>query len=204
VPGRVITASTSTPERGVDGPPVDPARIVRTFAAHDVEYLLVGGVAAQAHGAKRKTLDFDCLTRHQPENLSRLCDALAELNARLRIEGMSDADAKALSRGVIHPEFFQRAEITTWMTDAGPLDVLRDIPAGDGTRRSYEQLVGRGADYQLAGLRVKVASLDDIIASKEWANRPKDHATLPELRRLTARRTPSPPDPEPPEPDAGP
>ena len=197
----------------MDELPLDPARIVHVLAYHGVEYLLVGGVAAQAHGAKRKTLDVDCLTRHHPENLVRLCAALTELNARLRIEGLSDDDAKALSRGVIHPEFFARAEITTWMTNAGPVDILHDIPARDGTRRSYEQLVERGADYRLAGLRVRVAGLDDIIASKEWANRPKDLAALPELRSLAARcaesspepgqRRPARTDPEPPGHDLG-
>jgi hypothetical protein len=119
-----------------------------------------------------------------------------ELNARLRIEGVSDDDATAISRGVVHPEFFARAEVTTWMTDAGPMDILHDIPAGDGTRRSYEQLVQRGTDYLLAGLRVRVAVLHDIIASKEGANRPKDRAALPELRRLTAHQRPSTPEPE--------
>lgn len=130
---------TTAPERAVDEPPLDPARIVHVPANHGVQYLLVGGVADQAHGAKRKTFDVDCLTRHQPESLARLCAALTELNARLRVEGLSDDDAKALSRGVIHPEYFARAEIATGMTDAGPLDILHDIPARDGTRRSYEQ-----------------------------------------------------------------
>lgn len=165
--------------------------------AHDVDYLLVGGVAAQADGAARATIDFDCLARHQPESLARLCAALTELNARLRIEGISDDDATAMSRGLVHPDFFARAEITTWMTDAGPVDILHDIPAGDGTRRVYGQLVGRSVDYQLAGLRVRVAALDDIIASKEWANRPKDLAALPELRTLTSRPTGSSLEPEP-------
>lgn len=138
-------------------------------------YLLVGGIAPQAHGATRATVDFDCLPGHKRENPERLCGALRELNARLRIEGISDDDATAMSRGLVHADFFARAEITTWM-DAGPVDVLHDIPGRDGTRRPYEQLVGRGADYQLAGLRVRVAALDDIIASKEWASRAKDRA----------------------------
>jgi hypothetical protein len=34
---------------------------------------------------------------------------------------------------------------------------------------------------------VVVADLHDIIASKEWANRPKDRDALPELRGLVAQ-----------------
>jgi hypothetical protein len=35
---------------------------------------------------------------------------------------------------------------------------------------------------------VIVVALDDLIASKEWADRPKDRDALPELRRLRERR----------------
>ena len=82
------------------------------------------------------------------------------------------------------PEYFQRAEITTLMTDAGPLDVLHDIPARDGTRLTFEDLRGRGSDLNFGEVRVRVAALADIVASKEWANRPKDREALPELHAL--------------------
>jgi hypothetical protein len=39
------------------------------------------------------------------------------------------------------------------------------------------------------GLSIRVAALDDVIASKEWADRPKDHEALPELRTLNEALT---------------
>lgn len=75
-------------------------------------------------------------------------------------------------------------EISTWRTDAGDFDILAEIPARDGHRVRYAALRERSSALPLVGRSVWVADLDDVIASKEWANRPKDHEALPELRRL--------------------
>jgi len=77
-----------------------------------------------------------------------------------------------------------RMEISTWRTDAGDFDVLTDIPRADGGRSGYDDLLARSAVQHVNGVAVRVAALEDVIASKEWADRPKDHAALPELRRL--------------------
>ncbi len=65
--------------------------------------------------------------------------------------------------------------------DAGDFDVLCDMPARDGTRKRYEDLIGRAEPKTFDRSVVMVAALDDIIASKQWANRPKDIEALPEL-----------------------
>ena len=66
----------------------------------------------------------------------------------------------------------------------GDLDVLADIPDRDGRHLSYQDLVERASELNLDGIVVRVAALDDVIASKEWADRPKDRDALPELRSL--------------------
>ena len=48
----------------------------------------------------------------------------------------------------------------------------------------YAELVDRASELHLDGIVVRVAALDDVIASKEWADRPKDRDALPELRSL--------------------
>jgi hypothetical protein len=188
-PVSYATASEPAPlsreDRAASSPPTfDAQRIVEVFDRHHVDYLIVGGIGAQAHGATRPTSDFDCLARFDGGNLERLCDAMRELNARIRADGLTDAEAIALAPAMLHPDVFRRVEISTWQTDAGPLDILHDIPARDGTRQIFEHLVGRSIESNLAGFRVRVAALDDIVASKEWTNRPKDHEALDELRDL--------------------
>lgn len=81
-------------------------------------------------------------------------------------------------------------EISTWRTDAGDFDVLTDLPGRDGRRLRYGDLIDRAELQAVAGVVVRVAALEDVIASKEWADRPKDRAALDELRELALRRKP--------------
>jgi uncharacterized protein (DUF58 family) len=97
---------------------------------------------------------------------------------------MGDDEAVQLSAAIIMPEFFERTAIATLMTDAGAVDVLHDIPSRTGSRVDYDTLAKRGQRFVLNGIVVRVAGLDDIIGSKEWASRPKDLEALPELRSL--------------------
>lgn len=166
------------------GPSLDRARIIECLDEHGVEYLVVGGIGAQLHGATRPTADFDSLPLTSKENLRRLASAMKELNAYLRVEGLTDEEARALPTR-LDEESLGRMDISTWRTDAGDLDVLTAIPTRDGGRAFYDDLSRRATRMQVAGAVVWVASLADIIASKEWADRPKDREALPELRQLT-------------------
>jgi hypothetical protein len=169
----------------VESPAFDRARMIETLDRHGVEYLVVGGVGAQLHGATRPTSDFDSLPSTTEENLVRLAAALRELHAFLRVGGLSDEEARALPTR-LDAMSLSRLEISTWRTDAGDLDVLTAIRRRDGQRASYDDLAGRSAQVHVDGIVVHVAALQDIIDSKEFADRPKDREALDELRRLAA------------------
>jgi hypothetical protein len=166
-----------------DGPPLDLERVIEVLTRHGVEFILVGGAAARLYGATRLTDDADCLAKRTTPNLDRLGAAMRELHARLRAEGLTDAEATALPVMIDH-HTLAAMEISTWMTDAGGFDVLNDIPTRDGQRLTYDEVASSAVAFEVAGTAVVVANLDVIIASKEWANRPKDLLALPELRQL--------------------
>jgi hypothetical protein len=153
------------------------------FARHRVDYILVGGVAARAHGAERVTYDVDCVPEPSRTNLDRLAGAMRELHARLRVEGLTDDESARLPVQVTGSTLV-RMEISTWRTDAGDVDILASIPDRSGVRVPFNELFDRAPNLDLEGIVVRVAALDDVIASKEWANRPKDRDALPELRTL--------------------
>lgn len=154
---------------------------------HDVEYVVVGGIAAQAYGAQRPTKDFDCLINRTAENLENVAAALRDLNARLRVHGLTDEESAALPLQ-LDGIAIGKLEISTWRTGAGDLDLLVDIPSRDGSRVLYGDVVIRAVALVVNDeVTVVVADLHDIIASKEWANRPKDRDALPELRDLVAQ-----------------
>lgn len=165
----------------------EPARALETLDRHGVDYVLVGGLGARAHGATRPTGDIDLVPGGDAGNLGRLAAALLELNARLRVGGMSDDEARQLPVQ-LDAETLRSFGSSTWMTDAGPIDVLRDLRDRQGRDVAFDELISRGVDQQIGAVVVHVAALDDIIASKEHANRAKDREALPELRNLNRKR----------------
>ena len=120
------------------------------------------------------------------ENFDRLAAAMRELKARLRVEGLTDEESAPLPVQ-LDSVTLSRIQISTWATDAGHLDVLIHMVNRQGHRQPYEDLEGTAEELTVAGIQVRVAGLADIIASKEHARRPKDHAALPELYRLRDR-----------------
>jgi hypothetical protein len=162
-------------------PPLDRPALLASLARHGVRFVLVGGLAAQAHGAARATQDADICPEWSGENLAHLAASLTELQARLKIgEGSIDTLEVQIDARTIHG-----LEIGAWRTTAGDVDVLLGIPRGSRFELvRYEQLVENATELQVDGLRILVASLDDIIRSKEVADRPKDREALDELRSL--------------------
>jgi len=164
-------------------PAFDPDRILETLDRHGVDYVLVGGVAARVHGAERATADIDCVPATDEENLRRLADALVELGARLRVGGMTDDEARHLPLR-LDAVTLAAFGSSTWTTDAGPLDLLVELRDPAGGRHPYGDLASRALDVTVGDLMISVASLEDIIASKKYAGRPKDLDALPELQAL--------------------
>lgn len=153
-------------------------RIVSTLSRHGVAYVLIGGTAAVAHGSTLATEDVDLAPARDQANLDRLGDALLELGARLRTANEPD--------GVEFPctgRFL--AAMPTMLhltTEAGDID-LAVAPAGFAA--GYDALAPRAIEVDFGGgAVVLVAALDDIIASKRAAGRPKDRAALPYLEAL--------------------
>lgn len=165
------------------GPPLDLNRLLEVLARNDVHFVVVGGSAAGFLGASRLTEDADCVVSRERANLKNLASALRELHARLRVARMSDEEAKALPVK-IDGVMLETAGNLTWTTDAGPFDVLAELKDFDGRSVPYEELVTRSLIVRGDGFAVHVASVDDIIAAKTFANRDKDREALPELLKI--------------------
>jgi hypothetical protein len=161
-------------------PRLDPAALLATFAHHRVEFVAVGGFAALLHGAERATKDIDLCVAWLPANLHRVAAALRDLDARLKVGTYIEVPIDA--------ELLSRMEVATWRTRSGDVDVLLGIPRNARWELiRYEELRDRGELIELGGVQIAIASLDDIIRSKEIADRPSDRQALPELRQLRDR-----------------
>jgi len=155
--------------------PLDPTCLFQALAEHNVDYVLIGGLAGVLHGSTAMTNDADIVPDPDPANLERLGAALTSLDARLRVE----ADPAGVSFDP-HPALLGSMSTLNMTTRCGDLD-LTFSPAGlDGYRGIHD----RSVRFTIDKLHIRVASLDDIIRSKTAADRPKDHATLPILHAL--------------------
>jgi predicted nucleotidyltransferase len=152
----------------------DPRAILLTLVDHGVDFVVVGGVAVQAHGHGRATRDLDVIPRPELLNLSRLGEALAALGAHLlRADRPIDA---------ADPQLLLRAPLVALMTDLGRLDLL-NIAMTAGAPRNYEELGNRAIDVELDGRTVAVAGLDDVIRMKRAAGRDVDLEDIGALTR---------------------
>ena len=152
-----------------------PEKILAALEAHDVRCVLIGGFAAVIHGSPYLTTDVDVVPAVDRENLERLSDALRSLHAKVWTSAEPDGVPFDHSASSL-------ADLRVWnlVTDHGRLD-LTFQPSGT---QGYEDLARDASHLVILGVGVDVASLADIIRSKEAAGREKDRLVLPVLRRL--------------------
>ena len=153
--------------------------ILEVLRRHDVRFVLIGGFAANVHGSPLLTSDVDITPQETPDNLARLSAALTDLEARVRAEGVEPLpfrhDAESLAAG----------RIWNLTTRYGDLDISL-TPSGT---RGYDDLRRDAVEVTVRGVPVLLASLADIVRSKDAAGRDKDRRALPVLRELLARET---------------
>ncbi len=156
-----------------------PVDLLETLTRHGVDFVVIGGIAAIAHGSSRVTADLDITYATDRPNLKALGDALGELRARLR--GVDEDVPFVPDQATL-----RRTVILTLDTTAGPLDLLAQPPGAP----PYDELRREAERITLDSFYVLVASIDHLVAMKLEAGRPHDLGDVDELdtiRRLGAR-----------------
>lgn len=147
--------------------------ILSRLHAEEVEFIIVGGVAANLHGSARVTLDLDVMYRRSDENIARLVRAVAPLAPYLR----------GAPRGL--PFVFDVSTVKAGLnftldTTSGALDLLGEM-VGVGR---YEDAALHAIRMDITGDESLVIELDWLIRAKRAAGRPKDLEVLAELELL--------------------
>ena len=160
------------------------AAVAECLNRHGVESVFIGGGAALLHGAPIvRTRDADIVPAKRADNLDRLATALREMEARLWV---GPAQPEGLEMVFDRTSLGQIDSFLNLVTRYGPLDVTYQPEGTDG----YDDLSRSVVTIQLLGVDVPVASLADVIRSKEAAGRAKDISVLPDLIEYQRRRTP--------------
>lgn len=144
--------------------------ILQALAAQEVEFVVVGGVAANFHGSALSTFDCDIVVELGQENLIKLAQALVSLTPTFRHK--------------IPPIPFdeEMAGKEDWKniyldTTAGILDCLGEIKGLGG----FEECRKRSLEADLGGFSVRFLTRDALIAAKTAMGRPKDLLTISHL-----------------------
>jgi hypothetical protein len=161
--------------RGV--PMLDMPAILGQLVQQRVEFVLVGGLAMIAHGSAYITKDVDICYSRTESNIKALTTALEALHPYLR--GAPPGLPFRLDAATV-----QAGLNFTLTTDRGDLDLLGEI-SGIG---SYEQVIAQSAEHEIYGLKVRVLSLDGLLAAKKSAGRIKDRLHILELDELKKLR----------------
>jgi len=152
--------------------------LLQKLVDEGVEFIVVGGVAALAHGSPRSTQDIDVVYERSLKNLDRLVRALQPVRPYLRGAPPNlpfRLDVDTLRAGLNF----------TLTTDLGWIDLLGEI-AGGGT---YQDLFPATVTVNLFGFACRVLDLEKLIAAKRAAGRPKDLEAIAELESIRKRRT---------------
>jgi len=152
------------------------ASMLGGLIAGKVRFIVVGGLAAAAHGSSRVTNDLDiCYDALDGGNLV----ALGKLLARW----------KAYPRGVetglpfiMDDRTLRGAPILTLTSTEGDIDVMDRI-AGVGP---YADVRKHSEKVTALGVSFRVLDLPTLIKAKRAAGRPRDFEHLPELEALLA------------------
>lgn len=154
----------------------DLAQLLTRLIAAEVDFVLIGGVAAAVHGSDQLTRDLDILAVFTVENMTRLLAALRDLHPR-------NSARPDLGELDVPPAELARYRNLYLVTDLGRLDVLGEIPPLSG----YAEVAAGAEQIALFGATCKVIGLDHLITVKESVGRPKDLLVAAELKAIRDR-----------------
>ncbi len=151
--------------------------LLELIDATGLDCVVVGGVAAVAHGATTATRDLDVAMEFSSDNLERLMTALAPYHPH-------HATRPELGVIVAAPASLAQYRMLLLDTDLGRLDVLSRVdPIGGRAQLKTVAL------ELLPGRTYRVIDLEQLIAVKAHVGRAKDRIVEAELRFVLASRT---------------
>ncbi|MBC8180243.1 hypothetical protein H8E88_03880 [candidate division KSB1 bacterium] len=141
--------------------------ILEELLKADINFILVGGLAAVVQGAPVTTIDVDIVYDQSSDNIEKLYEFLKSIDAFYR-----RPDDK-----VILPkkdDFLQMAH-RLLTTRLGPIDVLAFIEG----EKTYEDLIEHSVELEFRGHTLHVLDLKMMIELKRTSKDPRDRQRLP-------------------------
>ncbi|HST56696.1 MAG TPA: nucleotidyltransferase [Solirubrobacteraceae bacterium] len=158
---------------------LDPLPLLRLLHEQDVEHVIIGGFAVNAHGFIRVTKDLDIVPCATVENLRRLAGALRDLDAK--VLETEDFEADELPIDPLRIDDLAQGGNVCLYTRLGRLDIMQWI-SGIDVDDLYAELEPQALIGDLDGVTVRVCGLEHLRTMKSAAGRPQD---IEDLERLS-------------------
>lgn len=150
-------------------------QLLKILVNHQIDFILIGGLAAIAQGCAFSTNDLDIVYKRTPENIKKIIKALTPLKVQLR-----GKDIPETLPFLFDEKTFKNILNLTLKTDLGSIDLLAEIP-GFG---SYEKMYASSDILDLFDLKCRVLSIEGLIKNKKVVKRSKDLNHIAELEEL--------------------
>lgn len=157
--------------------------IFKEFELRDVRYLVVGGMAVNLYGYVRLTMDLDIMVDLSDENLSGIVDVMEKFGYTPRVP--------------VNPhEFISEEKRDEWIKEKGAIvftfiDLKSPFKHIDIFLRNpidFEDAHSRKEVMTVGGIKINIASIDDLIKMKSLTGRPRDMEDINHLERIKVLR----------------
>ena len=146
---------------------MDTENLLKSLNGHKVEFVIIRATAFPIHGYARATLDLDIFIRPDPQNVSRLMDALRDFGYDLADVTPEDL----LTKKVLIRQYLVETDVHPFVSGL-----------------TFDQVWNNKVSGTYGKEKVYYASLDDLITMKQAAGRPKDLEDLRVLKTLKEKK----------------
>ena len=153
------------------------SELTRRLIASQVEFILVGGFAAAAHGVLLVTSDVDICCRFSEENLMKIQDAFADLHPVHRSRPDMPLQLTPAQCAGLKNLYLK--------TDLGVVDCLGEV-LGVG---SFDAVLKHSVEVDLPAGKCRIIDIETLIRAKEAMNRDHDRITVKHLKEIIKQQT---------------
>ena len=153
--------------------------LFKALHAHEIDYLLIGGLAMNLHGVPRMTMDVDIMIALNNKNISKLSNCINELGLRpsvpIKLEELADktrCEALFIEKNLIALALISHTPATP------TVDIVIYHPL------NFQQAYANRVERDVAGTPVMLASIQDMITLKKAAGRAQDLSDITHLEKF--------------------
>ena len=154
---------------------MDPDALFDALNAAAVDYVVVGGLAANVRGSDRVTKDIDIAYHTEANNLRKLCEVINAHEPRILVLGKPEG-----SPVTVTPELLKRHPMLQLSTNLGEVDLLKSIAGFN----SYGAIKKYSETFDVGGRVIRMLTRDGVIKSKRALKRPKDIEDIKQLEAI--------------------